>query len=210
MRARLGIDKTKSWADWAEEEEEAATTSKTFADAKSEDAMLRLGKTLGAAGAAYAAGELKCEPTLALGMLRLRGGAAECEEGGGGGALTEGGLARQASAHGHGQEVCMQSQRELTSQFGVSNDRAACAQKHGQPLREGFSIVKVRATRCACAISHISRDLPHAHLPRSHACTSRAISGGDHRPRGDHNLSYLARSPRCIVGARQAGSPSGT
>ena len=94
------------------------------------------------------------------------------QDGGGGGALTEGGLARQASAHGHGQEVCMQSQRELTSQFGVSNDRAACAQKHGQPLREGFSIVKVRATRCACAISHISRDLPHAYLARSPAGTT--------------------------------------
>ena len=35
MRARLGIDKTKSWADWAEEEEEAAEPTKTFADAKS-------------------------------------------------------------------------------------------------------------------------------------------------------------------------------
>ena len=31
MRARLGIDKTKSWADWAEEEaEEAATLTKTI------------------------------------------------------------------------------------------------------------------------------------------------------------------------------------
>ena len=36
MRARLGIDKTKSWADWAEEEEEAAEPTKTLADAKSE------------------------------------------------------------------------------------------------------------------------------------------------------------------------------
>ena len=34
MRARLGIDKTKSWADWAEEEEEAAEPTKTLADAK--------------------------------------------------------------------------------------------------------------------------------------------------------------------------------
>ena len=33
MRARLGIDKTKSWADWAEEEEEAAEPTKTLADA---------------------------------------------------------------------------------------------------------------------------------------------------------------------------------
>ena len=31
MRARVGIDKTKSWADWAEEEEEAATPIVTFA-----------------------------------------------------------------------------------------------------------------------------------------------------------------------------------
>ena len=30
MRARLGIDKTKSWADWAEEEEEAAELTKTL------------------------------------------------------------------------------------------------------------------------------------------------------------------------------------
>ena len=29
MRARLGIDKTKSWADWAEEEEEAAEPTNT-------------------------------------------------------------------------------------------------------------------------------------------------------------------------------------
>ena len=36
MRARLGIDKSKSWADWAEEEEEAAEPTKTLADAKSE------------------------------------------------------------------------------------------------------------------------------------------------------------------------------
>ena len=28
MRARLGIDKSKSWADWAEEEEQAATLNK--------------------------------------------------------------------------------------------------------------------------------------------------------------------------------------
>ena len=33
MRARLGIDKNKSWADWAEEEEEAAEPTKTLADA---------------------------------------------------------------------------------------------------------------------------------------------------------------------------------
>ena len=30
MRARLGIDKNKSWADWAEEEEEAAEPTKTL------------------------------------------------------------------------------------------------------------------------------------------------------------------------------------
>ena len=34
MRARLGIDKNNSWADWAEEEEEAAEPTKTLADAK--------------------------------------------------------------------------------------------------------------------------------------------------------------------------------
>ena len=33
MRARLGIDKNKSWAEWAEEEEEAAEPTKTLADA---------------------------------------------------------------------------------------------------------------------------------------------------------------------------------
>ena len=38
MRARIGIDKTKSWADWAEEEEDAAKLTKTLADAKSEGA----------------------------------------------------------------------------------------------------------------------------------------------------------------------------
>ena len=31
MRARVGIDTSKSWADWAEEEEEAATPIVTFA-----------------------------------------------------------------------------------------------------------------------------------------------------------------------------------
>ena len=36
MRARVGIDKNKSWADWAEEEEEVAESTKTLADAKSE------------------------------------------------------------------------------------------------------------------------------------------------------------------------------
>ena len=30
MRARLGIDKSKSWADWVDEEEEAATLTKTL------------------------------------------------------------------------------------------------------------------------------------------------------------------------------------
>ena len=34
-------------------------------------------------------------------------------------------------------------------------------QKRGQPLREGFTIVKVRATRCACAISYASHHLLH-------------------------------------------------
>ena len=33
MRARIGIDNNKSWADWAEEEEEAAEPTKTLADA---------------------------------------------------------------------------------------------------------------------------------------------------------------------------------
>ena len=86
MRARLGIDKTKTWADWVEEEEEEAKLTKTI--------------------------EEQFKPPLLLGM-RLRGGAAECgeesgeegrepncvasepangQEGDGVGALTEGGL----------------------------------------------------------------------------------------------------------------------
>ena len=71
MRARLGIGKTKSWADWAEEDEKVAEPTTTLADAMSE-----------------VAGE-------ALGML-LRGGglphhaSAHGQDGGGGGALTEG------------------------------------------------------------------------------------------------------------------------
>ena len=58
MRARLGIDKTKSWADWVEEEEEAAELVVTTENANSE------------------ATESKCEPPLLLGM-RLRGGGTE-------------------------------------------------------------------------------------------------------------------------------------
>ena len=93
MRARLGIDKNNSWADWAEEEEEAAEPTKTLADAKYEVA----GEVLG---------------------MRLRGGglprhaSAHGQEGDGGGTLTEGGLPRHASArdnclHRHGLErVC--------------------------------------------------------------------------------------------------------
>ena len=88
MRARLGIDKTKSWADWAEEEEEAAEPTKTLADAKSEVAT-----------------EGGQQPLLSLSM-RLRGGgpdgdaSAHGQDGSGGGALTEGGPPRHASAHG--------------------------------------------------------------------------------------------------------------
>ena len=58
MRARLGIDKTKSWADWAEEEEEEATLAKTIKAATAE----------------------QLKPPLLLSM-RLRGGAAEGESG---------------------------------------------------------------------------------------------------------------------------------
>jgi hypothetical protein len=36
MRARLGIDKTKSWADLAEDEEEAAEPTKTLEAATAE------------------------------------------------------------------------------------------------------------------------------------------------------------------------------
>ena len=42
MRARLGIDKTKSWADWAEEEEEAAEPTKTLEAATAEQFKPRL------------------------------------------------------------------------------------------------------------------------------------------------------------------------
>ena len=59
MRARLGIDTSKSWADWVEEEDEAATLIVTPEDGKAD-------------------AEPKCEPTLPLGM-RLRGGGPEGE-----------------------------------------------------------------------------------------------------------------------------------
>ena len=36
MRARVGIDKTKSWADWVEEEDEAATQIVTPEDSKAD------------------------------------------------------------------------------------------------------------------------------------------------------------------------------
>ena len=79
MRARLGIDKNNSWADWAEEEEEAAEPTKTLADAKYEVA----GEVLG---------------------MRLRGGglprhaSAHGQEGDGGVTLTEGGLPTEQSS----------------------------------------------------------------------------------------------------------------
>ena len=50
MRALLGIDKTKSWADWAEEEEEAAEPTKTLAVAKHEVAGEVLGMRLRGGG----------------------------------------------------------------------------------------------------------------------------------------------------------------
>ena len=80
MRARLGIDKNKSWADWAEEEEEAAEPTKTLADAKYEVA----GEVLG---------------------MRLRGGglprhaSAHGQESGGGGDLTEAAQPRPEPTH---------------------------------------------------------------------------------------------------------------
>ena len=58
MRARLGIDKTRSWADWAEEEEEAAELTKTLEAATAE----------------------QFKPRLLLGV-RLRCGAVESESG---------------------------------------------------------------------------------------------------------------------------------
>ena len=58
MRARLGIDKTKSWADWAEQEEEAAELTKTLEAATAE----------------------QFKPRLLL-SVRLRGGAVESELG---------------------------------------------------------------------------------------------------------------------------------
>ena len=53
MRARLGIDKNNSWADWAEEEEEAAEPTKTLADAKYEVAGEVLGMRLRGGGLPY-------------------------------------------------------------------------------------------------------------------------------------------------------------
>ena len=64
-RARLGIDKSKSWADWAEEEEEAAELTKTLEAATAE----------------------QFKPRLLLGV-RLRGGAVESESGHGSGARS--------------------------------------------------------------------------------------------------------------------------
>ena len=61
MRARLGIDTSKSWADWAEEEEEeAAMLNKTRVYAKSE-----------------ATGAEQGEPRLVPLSVRLRGGGTE-------------------------------------------------------------------------------------------------------------------------------------
>ena len=64
----------------------------------------------------------------------------------------------------------------------AADDYHQVIQKRGQPLREGFSIVKV----CAAV----------AHLTRSPACISRTISGS-HDLRRSH-LAHLTRSPACI------------
>ena len=96
MRARVGIDKTKSWADWVEEEDEAATQIVTPEDSKAD-------------------AEPKGEPTLRLGM-RLRGG--DPESGGESGhASGEGERARGAKrdavdappARGRGPEISLRS-----------------------------------------------------------------------------------------------------
>jgi len=106
MRARLGIDKTKSWADWVEEEEEAAlAATAVLATAKlksgSPEKMIyletaaettALPTTVSAAAKPAAA-----EPAALLLSMRLRGGAAECESGQESG--EESGDERERAAH---------------------------------------------------------------------------------------------------------------
>ena len=138
MRARVGIDLSKSWADQVEEEEEAATPIVTATHENTEIEEPSTAIELAHAWPLSAATEPsaaetaaianpargpplplmpkfamptaaeQCEPRLPL-SVRLRGGGTEDElrhasahgqEGGGGGALTEGGLPRHASAHG--------------------------------------------------------------------------------------------------------------
>ena len=69
---------------------------------------------------------------------------------------------------------------------GVADSYHKSVQKHGQPLHEGFWIVKVRSTR-----------LPHAHLPQSRTGTTVP---------GDCDLSHLARSPACTFFPRRGST----
>ena len=64
-------------------------------------------------------------------------------------------------------------------------------QKKGQPLREGFTIVKVRGT---CA------SLTHAHLPLSPNCEATASQLGDWI-----SHAHLPRSPNCETTVSQLG-----
>ena len=68
MRARLGIDKNKSWADWAEEEEEAAEPTKTLADA----ALTAAAKTAALTAAVSAAAPPAAAKTAALGFTIVK------------------------------------------------------------------------------------------------------------------------------------------
>ena len=95
MRARLGIDKMpKSWADWVEEEEEEAELVKASTAAKPLSMRLRGGCAKGESGdesgeeSGEESGDEGSEPEGGP----SRHAPAHGQDGGGGGALTEGGL----------------------------------------------------------------------------------------------------------------------
>ena len=78
-----------------------------------------------------------------------------------------------------------------TRRHGKAGIYEQVVQKKGQPLREGFTIVKVRGT---CA------SLTHAHLPLSPNCEATASQLGDWI-----SHAHLPRSPNCETTVSQLG-----